>query len=88
MNVFDFDNTIYDGESVIDFFLYYCRKDKSLIKYIPDVFKALLKYKKGKISINDALSQYGPLVTDYLKKNGDISQEMKIFWEMSPFFFK
>ena len=47
MNVFDFDNTIYDGESVIDFFMYYCKKDKSLLKYIPTVMNALVKYKKG-----------------------------------------
>ena len=81
MNVYDFDNTIYDGESVIDFFLYYCKKDKSLIKHIPDVFLALVKYKRGKITIDGALSQYGGLVTDYLKKNGEIPQEMKIFWD-------
>ena len=46
MNVFDFDNTIYDGESIIDFFFYYCKKDKKLLheilktKEAPDPTKA------------------------------------------------
>lgn len=27
MNVYDFDNTIYDGETLVDFILYYVRTD-------------------------------------------------------------
>ena len=69
MNVFDFDNTIYDGESVIDFFLYYCKKDKSLLKYIPAVANALIKYKKGSITVEEAISKYGKTVTDYYVKS-------------------
>lgn len=81
MNVYDFDNTIYDGESVIDFFLYYCKKDKSLLRYIPSVFVALFKYKRGKITIEQALSKYGKAVTDYYATHNDIPEEMKIFWD-------
>ncbi len=81
MNVFDFDNTIYDGESVIDFFLYYCKKDKSLLRYIPSVFWALLKYKAGKITVETALSKYGKIVTDYYKTHGNIAEDMKLFWD-------
>lgn len=81
MNVYDFDNTIYDGESVIDFFLYYCKKDKSLLKYIPSVIAAMFRYKRGKITVEEALSKYGKTVTDYLSKNGGIADEMRIFWD-------
>ncbi len=69
MNVFDFDNTIYDGESALDFFKFYLKKDRSLLKNIPDVCIALLKYKQGKMSVEDALSMYGKQVTEYFKKN-------------------
>ena len=69
MNVFDFDNTISDGESVIDFFLYYCKKDKSLLRYIPSVFTALFKYKRGQVTIEQALSKYGEAVADYYRKH-------------------
>ena len=42
MNVYDFDNTIYDGESVFDFYHYSVRKQPKLIRYLFDgsvVFK-------------------------------------------------
>lgn len=81
MNVFDFDNTIYDGESVIDFFMYYCKKDKSLLKYIPTVTKALLMYKKGELTVEQTLSKYGKTVTDYYIKNIGIGDDFKVFWD-------
>lgn len=31
MNVYDFDNTIYRGESAVDLFWYYLKQDKSLL---------------------------------------------------------
>ncbi len=49
MNVYDFDNTIYDGESFIDLFIFLFKKDPSLVKYIPDVINGLYKYTKGTI---------------------------------------
>ena len=81
MNVYDFDNTIYNGESVIDFFLYYCKKDKSLLRHIPSVFLALIRYKAGKVTIEQALSKYGKVVGDYYKNNAQINEDMKIFWD-------
>ena len=51
MNVYDFDNTIYDGESVLDLFFFYVKKDPYLIRYIPKVFYALAKYKAGKLTV-------------------------------------
>ena len=91
MNVYDFDNTIYDGESVVDFFLYYCKKDKSLLRYIPSVFTALFKYKRGQVTIEQALSKYGEAVADYYRKHPDIPEDMKYFWnchmnKIKPFY--
>ena len=51
MNVYDFDNTIYDGESVIDFFLYYCKKDKSLIGKTNRLLGALFGFVKSIIVV-------------------------------------
>ena len=81
MNVFDFDNTIYDGESVIDFFLYYCKKDKKLLRYIPTVALAMLKYKQGKITVEQAISKYGKTVTDYYAENIGLGDEFIKFWD-------
>ena len=35
MNVFDFDNTIYDGETLVDFIVYYIKTDPRIWKYVP-----------------------------------------------------
>lgn len=85
MNVFDFDNTIYDGESSVDFFLWYIKKDPSLIKFIPSVAVALFKYKTGKLTVEKALSQYGTKLTTYFKEKlsgeNTLSADARIFWK-------
>ncbi len=85
MNVFDFDNTIYDGESSVDFFLWYIKKDPSLIKFIPSVAVALFKYKTGKLTVEKALSQYGTKLTAYFKEKlsgeNTLSADARIFWK-------
>ena len=45
MNVYDFDNTIYDGESIVDFFAFCIQKKKSLCKYIPLAIYTVALYK-------------------------------------------
>ena len=45
MKVFDFDNTLYHGESSVDLALYMIRTNKKIIKYLPSIFINLIKYK-------------------------------------------
>ena len=45
MKVFDFDNTIYRGESSIDLAVYMIRNNKKIILYLPMIFTNLVKYK-------------------------------------------
>ncbi len=45
MKAFDFDNTIYRGESSIDLAVYMIRNNKKIILYLPMIFKNLVKYK-------------------------------------------
>lgn len=35
MNVYDFDNTIYNGDSTLDFYLFCLRRHPTLVRYIP-----------------------------------------------------
>ena len=37
MNVYDFDETIYDGESSVEFIAAYLKKDPSVIRFFPSV---------------------------------------------------
>lgn len=45
IDVYDFDKTIYDGDSTIDFYIYSLRKDIRLIRYLPTQVIYFLKYK-------------------------------------------
>lgn len=58
MRVFDFDNTIYDGESVIDFYLFSLRRNPKVARYVPVVLYHLLRYKLGRTTMAD-LEQAG-----------------------------
>lgn len=80
MNVYDFDNTIYDGESVFHFFFYYLKKTPYLIKYIPRVIYALAKYKRGKMSVEYALETYAGFIEDYFKNIKDFEADVIDFW--------
>ena len=43
-DVYDFDGTIYDGDSSIDFFLYALKKNKKLWKYLPKILYVTVLY--------------------------------------------
>ena len=93
MNVYDFDNTIYDGESFIDLFIFLFKKDPSLVKYIPDVINGLYKYTKGTINAEEALEQYSDVVTEYYKGIEDFDALVTEFWDtnihkIKPFYFR
>ena len=80
MNVYDFDNTIYDGESCFDLFKFYLKKDPSLLKSFPTVVKGFARYKKGKISLDEMISKYVPLAEEKLSKI-DFENDPKEFWD-------
>ena len=45
MKVFDFDNTIYRGESSVDFAFYMIKHNKRIIRFIPTILFSLAGYK-------------------------------------------
>ncbi len=84
MRVFDFDNTIYDGESGMDLFLYYLKRDtKGVIKYAPKFFEGFVKYKRGKITIEEVMGDYGVILKEYSQKIDDIYADMEKFWDIN-----
>ena len=44
MNVYDFDKTIYDGDSTVDFVLYCLKRQPSLIRFFPGTGIGFLRY--------------------------------------------
>lgn len=81
MNVYDFDNTIYDGESCFDLFLYFIKKKPSLVLLLPKVILAFAKYKRGKVTVDGFLKQYAPKIGEMFKNIPDLEKEMSNFWD-------
>lgn len=44
MNVYDFDGTIYNGDSTVDFFCYALKKNPALIRFFPKQLAAAARY--------------------------------------------
>ncbi|MCL2513882.1 MAG: haloacid dehalogenase-like hydrolase [Oscillospiraceae bacterium] len=93
MNVYDFDNTIYDGESSISFFLFYICRHPAFLNALPVVLRALCEYKKGGMSAEDILKRYAPLIEGYFTRiKGDPVKEIEKFWDshmrkIKPFYY-
>lgn len=81
VNMYDFDNTIYDGESTVDFFLFCLKKKKNLIKYLPLVFSTALRYKLKLLSIDDLFSAASKMTSEFQKNDVDFHDLAKEFWE-------
>ena len=47
MNVYDFDKTIYDGDSTLDFYLFSLKKNPMLIRFLPVQIIGFIKYMFG-----------------------------------------
>ena len=62
MNIYDFDNTIYDGESFFDFFLEYVKVNPAIARFLPKVMFAFLKYKLGKVTVEQMMTDYAPVI--------------------------
>ncbi len=82
MNAYDFDDTIYRGDSSLHFFVYYLRHEPSLVKYLPRVVKILHDYHKEKIAFGDITKQFGDVFKEYFSNhNVDFHEIAKDFWD-------
>lgn len=83
MRVFDFDNTIYDGESGFDIFIYYLKKDfKGVVKFVPKFIEGFLKYKRHKINIDEVKTEYASYIKEYFARIEDIEADFNNFWNL------
>lgn len=80
MNVYDFDNTLYKGESSYDFFFFCIKKKIILIKYIPIVLYHLYKYKKVKIDFQQLIDSFNKIFEKVFKNEEELNDLSKQFW--------
>lgn len=81
MNVYDFDNTIYDGESVVDFFFMCVKKEIRLLKFLPLILIKLIKYKRCKISLAELECFVEKYAYGLILQIGDVDAAVKEFWD-------
>lgn len=76
MNVYDFDKTIYNGDSTVDFYLYCLTRHPKIIKYIPKQLKGIIMYLFKKIN-KTQMKEYFYL---FLYSINNIDTEVNKFW--------
>ena len=76
MNVYDFDKTIYDGDSTIDFYLFSIKKDFTLIRYFPEQVFYMILYHLKKVT----KEKYKEKFFSFLKGIKNIDKEVEEFW--------
>ena len=78
--MFDFDNTIYDGESSFDFALYVMKKKKSLIVHLPAILRILFLYKICKMDIDEFTKRLEKYASIFLENQELIEESVEEFW--------
>ncbi len=93
MNVYDFDDTIYDGESCLDLFGFYIKKNPKLLLHLPGVLLGFVKYKRGKITVDAMMNKYASEVGGFFASQPNLEADMVEFWDthmhkIRPFYKK
>ena len=81
MNVFDFDNTLYRGESSIDFAVFLIGKNKKIIAWLPVIFFNLVRYRLCLISRKKMTKLLDDFCGSIMGKKEDIPDLVRCFWE-------
>lgn len=83
MNVYDFDNTIYDGETLVDFILYFVRTDPKIWKYVPKLLIIAFKDKFHLFTVEQAIKEYAGFLEGYYVNVGNLDERVKAFWDQN-----
>ena len=79
MNVYDFDKTIYDGDSTADFYLFSLKRQKKIITLAPSLLGSVIKFyvfKKG------TKTDFKQVMYRFLRYC-DIDRDIADFWEIN-----
>ena len=87
MRVFDFDGTIYDGESLFDLYLYSARHDPKVFRFIAPVLRYAVKYKLGRATLEQMEYGVDRMAEGYLtelnrsRRVASVEQLVNDFWD-------
>ena len=93
MNVYDFDNTIYKGESALDFFWFCLKKKPVLLKVLFPILKDLIRYKRCRMSKEEFKERGAYYTESFFNLFDDIYAVIDEFWnkhehKIRPFYAK
>jgi len=80
MKAFDFDNTLYHGESAVDFALYMIRNNRKIILWLPVIFFNLIKYKLCLITGEKMETTVNSFMRSCLKDKSGLMDDVERFW--------
>lgn len=66
MRVFDFDGTIYDGESLFDLYMFSVRYEPKVLRHLAPVLRYAVQYKMGRATLAQMERGVGGVTCDYL----------------------
>lgn len=78
MNVYDFDKTIYDGDSTFDFLMFCAKKNKAVRKMLPGIALRGVLFLLGIIKKQDFKEKMFSFLTVI-----DVDKEVKKFWRLN-----
>ena len=76
MNVYDFDKTIYDGDSTLDFYKFCLKRHPSILFLLPKQIGSAVLYKINFIDKN----KFKEVFFSFLQSVPDIDEEVFCFW--------
>ena len=79
IDVYDFDNTIYAGDSTIDFYLYCIKNKFRLLKYLPVQIFYYIKYKLKLINKENFKEKF----FSFLNEINDVEDIVEKFWNQN-----
>lgn len=81
MRVLDFDNTIYDGESPLDFYLFSLRYNPFVLRFAPRVIRQSYRYKRARVTLEEMEAVVAKCGQAYLDSFDDIEGMIERFWD-------
>ncbi|MCX4248790.1 MAG: HAD-IB family phosphatase [Bacilli bacterium] len=84
VNLYDFDNTIYKGDSSTDFFFYSLLSYPKIIKYIPKICGGFILYKLKRIN----KTKFKRIIFSYLKEIPNVDDLVASFWNSHECYIK
>ncbi|EXM37454.1 phosphoserine phosphatase [Ruminococcus albus SY3] len=85
MKVFDFDNTLYHGESSIDLAFYLIRRNKRILLYVPSILINLAKYKMCLVDREKAEQEINDFLKVAVKDKYEAAEIVESFWDENSY---